>query len=626
MYQKQPKMKLKYSFIILLAITTIFLNAQPNITTQTVYTNFNQPLALTHAGDERIFIVQKEGKIICINTLTEERYTFLDIENLVSTNANERGLLGLAMDPDFQNNGHFFVNYTNNQGNTVIARFSLDSNNPLIASSASKLEIMTINQTYSNHNGGCIAFGKDNYLYIGNGDGGSSGDPQNASQNPQSLLGKMLRIDVSEATENEPYINPADNPYINDPAVRDEIWAFGLRNPWRFSFDKNNGDLWIGDVGQNVWEEVDYVPFEAFDTAPNFGWRCYEGFAPYNTNNCETANSYDEPVVVYNNDNDGCSITGGFVYRGCQYPNLYGYYLYIDYCSGRIWGIDADGDDLSNDELLGNFSNFNFASFGEDSNGELYLIGIANGTIYKIVETGAEISFNLEKTDPSCDGTEQGILSFTSSEDEDYWSDIFWNGVPSSELSINNLAEGAYEIMLQGSNGCQLSLTEEISNPSIIGSSVDLSTNNTEDSLIVNDIFDNYQWLINGDIQSESGPKIRISASGIYAINVWNNDRPDCILNESQDIISSVRDINITDLKLSPIPAKDQLFISGLEALDQEQVRIRVFDLDGKEVHYEIIELGNHNSINVSKLNQGAYLLKVECTDLEKIFVKKFVK
>ena len=619
-------MKLKYSFTILLAITACFLKAQPNITTQSVYTNFNQPLALTHAGDERIFVVQKEGKIICINTLTEERYTFLDIENLVSTNANERGLLGLAMDPDFQNNGHFFVNYTNNQGNTVIARFSLDSNNPLIASSASRLEIMTINQTYSNHNGGCIAFGKDNLLYIGNGDGGSAGDPQNASQNPQSLLGKMLRIDVSEATETTPYIIPADNPYINDSAVRDEIWAFGLRNPWRFSFDKNNGDLWIGDVGQNVWEEVDYVPFEAFETPPNFGWRCYEGFAPYNTNNCETANSYDEPVVVYNNDDDGCSITGGFVYRGCQYPNLYGYYLYIDYCSGRIWGINADGDNLSNDELLGNFSNFNFASFGEDSNGEIYLLGIANGTIYKIIETGTEINYDLEKTDPSCDGSEQGILSFTSSEDEAYWSDIFWNGVPSDELTIDDLAEGAYEIMLQGSTGCQLSLTAEINNPSIIGSSIELLTNNTEDSLIVNDIFDNYQWLINGDIQNESGPKIRISASGVYAINVWNDDRPDCILNESQDIISSVQDINIIDLKLSPIPAKDQLFISGLEVLKQAQVRISIFDLDGKEVHYEIMELNTNNSINVSKLNQGAYLLKVEQIDTQKIYVKKFVK
>lgn len=620
-------MKLKRYLTILFLFLALIIKAQPNISTETVYTNFVQPLALTHAGDERIFIVQKEGKIICINTTTEERYTFLDIENLVSTNANERGLLGLAMDPDFQNNGHFFVNYTNNQGNTVIARFSLDATNPLIASSASRLEILNINQTYSNHNGGCIAFGKDNFLYIGNGDGGSAGDPQNASQNPQSLLGKMLRIDVSASSETEPYVIPADNPFINDPAVLDEIWAFGLRNPWRFSFDKNNGDLWIGDVGQNIWEEVDYVPFEAFDTAPNFGWRCYEGFEPYNTNNCNGGNTYDEPVVVYNNDDDGCSITGGFVYRGCKYPSLYGYYLYIDYCSGRLWGIDVDGNDLSNDELLGNFSNFNFASFGEDSNGELYLIGIANGTIYKIVETGEELSFDLEKTEPSCDGTEKGALSFTSSEDDMYWSNILWNGNPSNELNITQLNEGIYELMVQGNNGCQLILKEEIKNPSIIGSSLELSINDTEDSLIINDIFDNYQWLINGDIQNESGPKIRISASGVYAINVWNNDRPDCILNESQDIISSVRDENKEEIRLSPIPVKDQLLISGIEDLSKGLVRVMIFDLQGNQVIKEKIELTNdHTSLNVSQLKHGAYLLKIEHPATQKIYVKKFIK
>ena len=610
---------------LLFLLFPLFSWAQPNISIEPIYDNFNQPLALTHAGDERIFIVQKEGKIICINTKTEERYTFLDIENLVSTNANERGLLGLAFDPDFKNNGYFFINYTNNQGNTVIARLGLQVDNPLLASPASLLQIITIDQPYSNHNGGCIAFGKDNYLYIGNGDGGSAGDPQNASQNPQSMLGKMLRLDVSEATQAIPYQIPTDNPFINDPAVLDEIWAFGLRNPWRFSFDRNTGDLWIGDVGQNIWEEVDYVPFEAFDTAPNFGWRCYEGFEPYNTNNCSTPNAYDEPVVVYNNDDDGCSITGGHVYRGCSYPALYGYYIYMDYCSGRIWGIDADGSDLGNDVLLGNLSNFNFASFGEDSAGEMYLLGIANGTIYKVVESSALISYSLDKTDVSCDG-ELGSLSFNSTEDANYWSEIQWNNDASASLLLSDLEIGVYTLTLNGSNGCMLSLSEEINAPSILDSPLVLSMNIDGDSLTVNSDFDNYQWLIAGEIQTETGPEIRISASGVYQVNVWNDDRPDCVLSQDMDIISSVTFIDGDQINILPNPVQDKLIIQGFDFGANYKLGCTVYDLKGRKILDKTIETNIPLHLNVSGLKQGSYILEIKDFYTGESYIKKFLK
>jgi glucose/arabinose dehydrogenase len=619
-------MTLKQHLKFLLICLPIFCKAQPDISIEPIYTDFNQPLGLTHADDDRIFIVEKEGKIICINTRTDERYTFLDIKNIVSTNANERGLLGLAMDPDFKSNGNFFVNYTNNQGNTVIARFTVYNDNPKIANPDSRLEIMNINQPYSNHNGGCIAFGKDGYLYIGNGDGGSAGDPQNFSQNPESLLGKMLRIDVSESTSSTPYNIPGDNPYLNDAAVEDEIWAFGLRNPWRFSFDKLNGDLWIGDVGQNVWEEVDYVPYNAFNTAPNFGWRCYEGFEAYNTSNCNTSNDYDDPLIVYNNDDDGCSITGGYVYRGCAYPDLYGYYLYIDYCSGRIWGINADGDNLSNAELMENFSNFNFASFGEDSQGELYLIGIANGIIYKIKEDNNEISYALEKTDISCDGSELGEISFISSSAETYWTNIEWNLMQSDQLSIEQLNEGNYTLSLEGTNGCQLSFSENIESPTILGSVLQLNTNANEDSLQVNENFDNYQWLINGIDQQINVSKIRISASGLYEINVWNNDRPECILTESQDIISSTKEKDLSSAMIWPNPVKEQIFISGLNALIGQKVIVKIYDINGKICFNEYIEVTETIQLNFNNLESGVYLLKMETNALEEVFVQKFIK
>lgn len=198
----------------------------------------------------------------------------------------------------------------------------------------SEVILLTANQPFANHNGGDVHFGPDGYLYTGLGDGGSGGDPQNYSQTPTSLLGKMLRIDVNSGT---PYAIPPTNPFVGSTAVANEIWALGLRNPWRFSFDRLTGDLWIGDVGQNEWEEVDFQPASSAG-GENYGWRCYEGNAPYNTTGCGAVGNYVAPVAVYANTSSlGCSITGGYVYRGSQYPDLYGYYLYTDYCSGRIW-------------------------------------------------------------------------------------------------------------------------------------------------------------------------------------------------------------------------------------------------------------------------------------------------
>lgn len=344
---------------------------------------FTQPVQVTHAGDGsgRLFVVQQDGKVMIIKNGQLLATPFLDVSNLVIL-GGERGLLGLAFHPDFPTTPYFYLNYTRtSDGATVIARYSL-SLDPDQADASSAYILLTIAQPYSNHNGGQLLFSPvDGYLYIGMGDGGSGGDPQNRAQNLDTLLGKMLRLDVDSAS---PYAIPADNPYVNLPGL-DEIWASGLRNPWRFSFDRLTGDLYIADVGQGAWEEVD---FQAASTPGglNFGWRCREGRHDYNFEPSCQPLTLIEPVAEYDHSL-GCSITGGFVYRGHQYPNLTGRYFFGDYCSGRIWSIYQTSTDpiaFSTPEML-LISSRNISSFGEDEAGELYVVDL-KGSVHQLVQ------------------------------------------------------------------------------------------------------------------------------------------------------------------------------------------------------------------------------------------------
>jgi hypothetical protein len=310
----------------------------------------------------------------------------------VESDGTEQGLLGLAFAPDYATTGYFYINYTGNpSGHTVIARghasFAANVADPTVET------LLVVQQPYTNHNGGMVAFGpKDSMLYIGMGDGGSGGDPQNRAQNPDSLLGKMLRIDVSAAPG---YSIPADNPFVGLPpdSIRPEIWALGVRNPWRFSFDRQNGDLWIADVGQNAWEEINWQA--ASDKAPkNYGWRLKEGKVCYNPpTGCGSITGLTDPFLVYQHASGRCSITGGYVYRGCAISDLVGAYFYGDYCTGEIFSIRYNGtvvfDSISRDPELGSaVGSFDLSSFGEDALGELYICGYNSGTVSKIVPNG----------------------------------------------------------------------------------------------------------------------------------------------------------------------------------------------------------------------------------------------
>jgi glucose/arabinose dehydrogenase len=340
---------------------------------------FTSPVDIQNAGDDRLFIVEQAGRIKILNAdATINPISFLDITSLISS-GGERGLLGLAFHPDYANNGYFFVHYSDASGDTQIARYTVDNTNPDVADSASAFLIIGAEQPFSNHNGGCIQFGADGYLYIGLGDGGSGGDPGNRSQNLQLLLGKMLRIDINNTAGGNNYAIPADNPFIGDPDALDEIWAYGLRNPWRFSFDSETDELWIADVGQGSIEEINRADLDA--SGLNYGWRCYEGSETYNTSGCPNSSELTFPVAEYTHS-VGYSITGGYVYHGNVYSDIQDLYFFAD-LNGLIGTVDNDNNLVNHGDFGGTW-----VSFGEDINGEVYISDIS-GSIYKII--GGEI-------------------------------------------------------------------------------------------------------------------------------------------------------------------------------------------------------------------------------------------
>lgn len=389
------RIPLQAAWIGLFTIVCVTPGRAAELNTVRVASGLNRPIyATAPAGDPRLFIVEQRGVIKVLKDGAVLATPFLDIDALVPDIAgnDERGLLGLAFHPDYPTNGYFFVNYINLANDTVIARYSVSAN-PDVADPASAAVIITIDQPASNHNGGTLLFSPiDGYLYIGMGDGGGAGDTSNNAQNPASLLGKMLRIDVDGAF---PYAIPPDNPFVGPDLPLDEIWAIGYRNPYRWSFDAATGDMWVGDVGQGDWEEVDVE--QAGLGGRNYGWRRMEGNHCFNPpSNCNDG-SLILPVHEYSHGGTPfrCSITGGNVYRGVAIPWLQGTYFFADYCSDQIWsfrlanGVPAEFTDRTA-ELApgGGLTILDISGFGEDGFGELYIVArksTSTGEVYKIV-------------------------------------------------------------------------------------------------------------------------------------------------------------------------------------------------------------------------------------------------
>lgn len=382
---------------LLFVIISLFLisgcstsEAQLQITPAFSNLSFEQPVDIQHANDgsNRLFVVSQPGIIYVFenNDNASVKKVFLDIRDKVLF-GGEQGLLGLAFHPDYKTNGYFFINYTtSNPRRSVVSRFRVSNNDPDVADRNSELVLLTVDQPYSNHNGGQTSFGPDGYLYISFGDGGSAGDPQDYAQNLRSLLGKIIRIDVNNSSAGLNYSIPGDNPFKgNTNGLREEIYAWGLRNVWKFSFDPLDSKLWAADVGQNAWEEINII-----DKGKNYGWRIMEGNHCFNPpSNCNTTN-LTMPVWEYGHNNQGgYSITGGYVYRGSSAAELFGKYVYGDFVSGRIWALDYK-DGVATNQLL--FStNHSISTFGVDSNGELYFANYNTGKLYKFRSTSTKV-------------------------------------------------------------------------------------------------------------------------------------------------------------------------------------------------------------------------------------------
>ncbi len=342
-----------------------------------IATGFTRPVDIAHAGDERLFSLE-QGGIIWVLPKNGIKSEFLNITSLVSK-GSEQGLLGMVFEPT--DPSIFYVNYTDTSGDTNIARYRVSSGDPNKADLNSRQLVLLVEQPYSNHNGGDLAFGPDGHLYVPLGDGGDGGDPQDRAQNLNELLGKMLRIHVTGVPT---YTIPSDNPYANDtvPNTRAEIWAAGLRNPWRFSFDRVTNEIYIADVGQGAREEIDLLANNT--PAQNFGWDCYEGNLDFELTGCAARTSYVFPIFDYART-DGRAVTGGFVYRGTLYPNMVGHYILADYATGNFWDLVRDGQGQWISKKHGILTN-NPSTFGEDADGELYVADLS-GVIYRVQDT-----------------------------------------------------------------------------------------------------------------------------------------------------------------------------------------------------------------------------------------------
>ena len=364
---------------------TIMVRAFPRLT-------FVRPVGLTHAGDgsDRLFVIEQRGRVRVFENRSDasEAAVFLDIRPQVSMTHNEEGLLALAFHPDYENNGYCYIYYSAAEPRRgVLSRYSVSDDDPDRIDPDSEMIILQVEQPYGNHNGATVLFGPDGYLYLSLGDGGWANDPQGNAQNLGTLLGTVLRLDVDHTQGDKAYAIPKDNPFVDRPGARGEIWAYGLRNIWRMSFDRETGELWGGDVGQNLWEEIDLII-----KGGNYGWNIREGFHPFLEK--PTEDPLLDPVVEYPRS-EGLSITGGYVYRGRKNQKLIGVYIYADYVSGKIWGLrHADGKLIAHREIYTPQRRRFISSFGETEAGELYICvfnrldgrGSDTGRIYELRE------------------------------------------------------------------------------------------------------------------------------------------------------------------------------------------------------------------------------------------------
>ncbi len=506
------------------------------------------PVDISHCGDDRLFVIEKTGKIRIIKDNSLVASPFLDITTKVRSSGNEQGLLGMAFHPDYKKNGLLYVNYTDrsNSTMTVIEEYKVSADSNKIDSTSGRM-LLTVVQPYTNHNGGCIKFGKDGYLYIGMGDGGSANDPQNNAQNKKSRLGKILRIDVDTSAS---FKVPASNPFVHDSSYLPEIWAVGMRNPWRFSMDKLTGDIWIGDVGQGSWEEVDFEPY-GDPGGHNYGWRCYEGNADFNLAGCDVKSKFTFPIFDYLSDEtiNGCSVTGGYVYRGSRFPTLYGKYIYGDYCSGKIWTLEKKAGNAYANTLVFDFTNNALTSFGEDAQGNLYFADASTSSIYQILDT-CTLQVQVKATDVTCNGGQDGRATTNLS---GIGGVRFLWSTGDTSATLEKLAPGNYSVTVNNGNCIatqDFKIGDKIPDSTCITLPMRISFCKGDSTVLI--ACDEIKaksniWYRNGNELQERGKRLWVYDSGTYQVRYV--DSAGCA-----SLFS-----NAVDIEVFPVPGKVQL-------------------------------------------------------------------
>ena len=620
LYFRSKQEPMKKLIILLLAFLPMISAAQnPYLITEPYITSgLVKPVEITNCKDSRLFIVEQDGRIRIVLNDVLRSTPFLDINAQVLSTGTEQGLLGLAFHPDYKTNGYFFVNYINNSGNTVISRFSVNPADSNLALPSSEVILKTITQPYTNHNGGDIEFGPDGYLYIPLGDGGSANDPQNRAQNKKSYLGKIMRWDVSHG---DTYLIPPDNPFVNDTLYYPEIWSLGWRNPWKINFDRANGDLWIGDVGQDVWEEVD-VEEASNSGGGNYGWRCYEASVAFNTSGCQSASSYITPVYEYQHASGNCSVTGGEVYRGGQYGNLFGHYVFTDFCVPSLRTLQKQGASY-NYLAHSTWSGAGMSAFGSGVNGSMYVANLYNGQIRKLVDTTScapAAWLSDEDTLRICDAT--GVLRTPPGDSLTYaWyrNGNILSGSTENELAVSQ--NGDYVVVVTNlGTGCTASdsvvLRLTLNPPAVSLSGIDS----------VYCVFDS-PVALNGTPAGGVYSGIGVSGStfdpsvagiGTYLVQYKYTATNGCVYKsilktEVRSCVNLVEQEGLQSISMYPNPTGGNVTFSCKVATAGDYV-MTVTDLHGRTAWTEVVNLsaGTYSrSLDFTGLANGTYLLQM---------------
>lgn len=525
------------------------LQAQPTINLQPLITGLTRPVMVTHAKDARLFVVQRNGVVLVYDTAGTKIDTFMNIRNKITTSSGageERGLLSIAFSPNYASNGYFFIYYNDLNGQVTISRWSVSAN-PNRADMASENVVIKIFQPYANHNGGCLRFDQFGYLVAGTGDGGSAGDPGNRAQNIDSLSGKMLRFDVTTL----PYTIPPGNQFVG-VAGRDEIWSYGMRNPWRYSFDRKNNDLYIADVGQNIWEEINYQPADSI-AGRNYGWKCWEGDVVYST----ACPGTTFPVQTYQHTAGRCSVSGGVVYRGDKYADMNGYYFYADYCTSDFWALTKNSGSWANNLALA-FGSDGIVSIDEDYFGEMYACGLSLGVVYKM------------KSD-NCNS----VVYVDSAK------------ITTSQIHADCLVDTLYANYIPG---------------------------------VV------YQWKNAGvAISGANSWKLAVpgNSGGDFTVDVINGSCTTTSATYKLDICEGIENLENHNIKFYPNPAKDIIFVENFNTNSLINT-IRIIDVAGNTVISFAGNKDKKQGLDVSKLNNGLYILQVSA-DNQETYQSRFV-